>query len=565
MPLPAATSTTRPARLTAKSLLEKATLSSSAQSSLATLIDDRDIPQVVASPTKPGGSVLPPKPRLTAKQLIQKTGQEVQGPQNASDTSPAAFQFAATATTTTSDSLPNNPPKPKLTARQLLGLEKGSVRDVKPVASEEPKRVRFTTDPTQPCAVDKSAIPYEPSITEAKTGGCPFSGMSEDAAETGPDSLAAMFGCPFGGKKREVVKPVPAAKSGSCPVSGMSEDAETGPGSLAAMFGCPYGGKKRESAPAATESKSLQALNSILQDIEVDLKDLVVIDQDSNREVTSRFDSTLRKDDIVDAYQESESDSEEETDSEYDDDSLSEEEEPEEDPQYRRYDDPTPFTLHHTSQLTSTTSNGRLTKARTETNTQIMAKIKMILSDWFREFDLARAVKGVQDLGTNQYNSIILNDLLKESMKRGGAAVARTARLLPELVGVQCVLMSDVQCSLAVTSVTLATLQQFIPSCFKYFGILYGAMTAYNHRCFSIAVLREMLEPVIIKEVKSDALNAPAVLGQMLSTVLMMKGEKVVKLVVKGRDEVVSFWPEGRIDWFGVEDWLEENGLESLI
>ncbi|KAJ3022877.1 UNVERIFIED_CONTAM: hypothetical protein HDU68_008901 [Siphonaria sp. JEL0065] len=204
-------------------------------------------------------------------------------------------------------------------------------------------------------------------------------------------------------------------------------------------------------------------------------------------------------------------------------------------------------------------SSGRLT------NSEIMSRLDSILSQWFREYNPNQFIKSYKAFGSSQYSSIILNNLLNDAMKKGGISVAHTARLLPHAVTEKCFTVVDVKSSLATIASTIWKLEPYMQSCYKYFGILYGAMMVYDEYAFSIKSLHEMLNPLLDYESQQDILRAPSALGHTLETVLLIKGEGGLKELYKRQNfELQYFWPSNK-SRFEIEDWMDESGLECLI
>ncbi|ORY31526.1 hypothetical protein BCR33DRAFT_856893 [Rhizoclosmatium globosum] len=203
-------------------------------------------------------------------------------------------------------------------------------------------------------------------------------------------------------------------------------------------------------------------------------------------------------------------------------------------------------------------------------DSQISLRLDSIYTEWFREFNPAQFQNSLKYIinSTSPQSTVTSEDtitnVLKLAIQKNGIAVAHTARLLPTLITSRLFSGQQVKNSLAQIAENLHVMETRTPSCYKYFGILYGALLTHDEYFFSIRDLHEVLDEVLDRDSEITP-KAPGVLAQVLMTVLLMAGEERLKQIYGTQTfDVTHFWPVAKCR-FELEDWMEENGLECLI
>ncbi|KAI8837974.1 hypothetical protein BJ741DRAFT_602417 [Chytriomyces cf. hyalinus JEL632] len=205
---------------------------------------------------------------------------------------------------------------------------------------------------------------------------------------------------------------------------------------------------------------------------------------------------------------------------------------------------------------------------------KVLPHIQSVLSKWFQEYNVEKFVTALEVLSVDACNAILCKELVEEVMLRNGVAVAHTAKLLPRLVTEGFVSVEEINIRLSEYAIiSLVDSAASYPFLYKYFGILYGTMTANpqdTRGLFSLASLHALLKPVLRADTVLDACDfpkAPVVLAQVLDCVQVLRGEEALMLWLDDQDfDLRTFWPAAeRLSLFALEDWFEENGLDCLL
>ncbi|KAJ3240842.1 hypothetical protein HDU81_002695 [Chytriomyces hyalinus] len=205
---------------------------------------------------------------------------------------------------------------------------------------------------------------------------------------------------------------------------------------------------------------------------------------------------------------------------------------------------------------------------------KVLPHIQSVLSRWFQEYNVDKFLAALEVLSVDACNAILCKELIQEVMLRNGVAVAHTAKLLPRLVAEGCVSVEEINIRLsAYATMELVESAASYPFLYKYFGILYGTMTANpqdKHSLFSLARLHALLKPVLRADMGLDVCDfpkAPVVLAQVLDCVQVLRGDEVLMHWLDEQDfDLRTFWPAAeRLSLFALEDWFEENGFDCLL
>ncbi|KAJ3406359.1 hypothetical protein HDU80_011460 [Chytriomyces hyalinus] len=205
---------------------------------------------------------------------------------------------------------------------------------------------------------------------------------------------------------------------------------------------------------------------------------------------------------------------------------------------------------------------------------KVLPHIQSVLSKWFQEYNVDKFLAALEVLSVDACNAILCKELVEEVMLRNGVAVAHTAKLLPRLVTEGFVSVAEINLRLSEYAIiSLVDSAASYPFLYKYFGILYGTMTANpqdTRGLFSLASLHALLKPVLSADTVLDTCDfpkAPVVLAQVLDCVQVLRGEEVLMQWLDDQDfDLRTFWPAAeRLSLFALEDWFEENGLDCLL
>ncbi|KAJ3264349.1 hypothetical protein HDU77_008781 [Chytriomyces hyalinus] len=205
---------------------------------------------------------------------------------------------------------------------------------------------------------------------------------------------------------------------------------------------------------------------------------------------------------------------------------------------------------------------------------KVLPHIQSVLSKWFQEYNVDKFLTALEVLSVDACNAILCKELVEEVMLRNGVAVAHTAKLLPRLVTEGFVSVAEINLRLSEYAIiSLVDNAASYPFLYKYFGIMYGTMTANpQDTCglFSLASLHALLKPVLSADTVLDVCDfpkAPVVLAQVLDCVQVLRGEEVLMQWLDDQDfDLRTFWPAAeRLSLFALEDWFEENGLDCLL
>ncbi|KAJ3406360.1 hypothetical protein CcCBS67573_g01049 [Chytriomyces confervae] len=190
-----------------------------------------------------------------------------------------------------------------------------------------------------------------------------------------------------------------------------------------------------------------------------------------------------------------------------------------------------------------------------------------VVQTWFTDFEiksLTEKVLASKDDG--EFVDAALTNLLTFSIGKGGGAVARTAKAIPELIWKDCVSVDAVKRSLVSFTKTLSDFGLVFPNVFKYFGIIYGVMMVEFEEHFTLKDLAVMVNTLIHEENAAEELRVLKVVRQVLEAVSVMKGEKyLTELYKRQQFDLKYFWPAGRRVEGELEDWLESNSFDCLL
>ncbi|KAJ3076919.1 hypothetical protein HDU98_011015 [Podochytrium sp. JEL0797] len=219
--------------------------------------------------------------------------------------------------------------------------------------------------------------------------------------------------------------------------------------------------------------------------------------------------------------------------------------------------------------------------AHTET-TQIESRVSAALAHWFTTFDVkalmlefenvAGAYKESYGAGKEFAEGVVFG-IVKESIGSGsGAGVAKSARVVPELIERLYVSEGDVKNSLE-KFIELMTVNDpdepmfavsNLPTVYKYFGIFYGVLLGKSSAPNSVFTL-DHLAHAFSHQIQndSDTMYLLKLVSQVLSVVQLMKGDAGLAEVV-GELDLKAFWPPGTESEV-VKDFLEAISLEFLV
>ncbi|KAJ3022878.1 UNVERIFIED_CONTAM: hypothetical protein HDU68_008902 [Siphonaria sp. JEL0065] len=201
-------------------------------------------------------------------------------------------------------------------------------------------------------------------------------------------------------------------------------------------------------------------------------------------------------------------------------------------------------------------------------------RIKNVLTKWFQTFDQKEILQKFEEFAayTNEESELasksfvegILSALVKESIKRGGGAVARTAKLFPELIKSYSVSAFDVQNCLSAYAKSIKDAAEANPNICKYFGIFYGVLLAENESDFGLPLLANILDDLIQDD--AEHLYMLKIMSQVLGAVQVIKSDShLVGMYQRQKFDLQLFWPSGHQNVENVTDFLENNSLECLL
>ncbi|KAI8615878.1 hypothetical protein BC830DRAFT_1080977 [Chytriomyces sp. MP71] len=204
-------------------------------------------------------------------------------------------------------------------------------------------------------------------------------------------------------------------------------------------------------------------------------------------------------------------------------------------------------------------------------------QMEMILGSWFETYDQAGMITKMSEVPNDEGIVFrLLSSLIKDAILRGGGAVARTAKLLPEIVKAGCISAEDVKerqagnrvvcCPFFLFTKTFAELAIDVPNTFKYFGIFYGVMLVEFEPLFTLKDLADMVEYLVQDDQSAESMSALKVLHQALEAVSIMRSEEyLVQLYKRQAFDLKMFWPVAQRHVDVVEDWLESSSLDALL
>ncbi|KAI8615880.1 hypothetical protein BC830DRAFT_1120413 [Chytriomyces sp. MP71] len=194
-------------------------------------------------------------------------------------------------------------------------------------------------------------------------------------------------------------------------------------------------------------------------------------------------------------------------------------------------------------------------------------KVAVVSSEWFREFNQNQVFKSLHAFQAESYSNSLCHELIDESMTATGVAVAHTAKLLALMSERKFIFPKDIKACLSrYANERFMRITPRAAHVYRYFGILYGAMTTHDPWLFSISSLHKILK----SQIEADGLildfpKAPIVLAQVLECVLVMKGEEALMDLMRWEGfELALFWKRPMCQW-DLEDWFEENGFDCLL
>ncbi|KAI8837973.1 hypothetical protein BJ741DRAFT_707712 [Chytriomyces cf. hyalinus JEL632] len=190
-----------------------------------------------------------------------------------------------------------------------------------------------------------------------------------------------------------------------------------------------------------------------------------------------------------------------------------------------------------------------------------------VVQTWFADFEIKSLTEKVlASKDDDEFIDAALASLLTFSIGKGGGAVARTAKVIPELIWKDCVSVDAVKRSLVSFTKTLSDFGLVFPNVFKYFGIIYGVMMVEFEEHFTLKDLAVMVTTLIHEENAAEELRVLKVVRQVLEAVSVMKGEKyLTELYKRQQFDLKYFWPAGRRVEGELEDWLESNSFDCLL
>ncbi|KAI9347621.1 hypothetical protein BDR26DRAFT_47941 [Obelidium mucronatum] len=192
--------------------------------------------------------------------------------------------------------------------------------------------------------------------------------------------------------------------------------------------------------------------------------------------------------------------------------------------------------------------------------TKVFRKIEHILEEWFLDFDIYDAVIGVKNLGTHLFDKLMVSSFIVNAMQsKRTSAVARTAKLLLELLREGCVSGTDVISCLKEIPAMKEGFDVSTDS-YKQLATFYGVFMAYDEETFSLSGFRDILGPVVIENGHHGKLIAPQLLARVLTLVKILNAKNCRKKEVS---QLLEFWSteERKGGSELVSDWLEENFL----
>ncbi|KAJ3240841.1 hypothetical protein HDU81_002694 [Chytriomyces hyalinus] len=190
-----------------------------------------------------------------------------------------------------------------------------------------------------------------------------------------------------------------------------------------------------------------------------------------------------------------------------------------------------------------------------------------VVQTWFGDFEVKSLTEKVlASKEDDEFIDAALASLLTFSIGKGGGAVARTAKVFPELIWKDCISVDAVKRSLVTFTKTLSDFGLVFPNVFKYFGIIYGVMMVEFEEHFTLKDLAVMVNNLIHEENAAEELRVLKVVRQVLEAVSVMKGEKyLAELYKRQQFDLKYFWPVGRRVEGELEDWLESNSFDVLL
>ncbi|KAJ3204621.1 hypothetical protein HDU82_005717 [Entophlyctis luteolus] len=204
-----------------------------------------------------------------------------------------------------------------------------------------------------------------------------------------------------------------------------------------------------------------------------------------------------------------------------------------------------------------------VTKAESLSKEQAVKKYEGFIEEWFSIFDPNEVIAGYKELGTAEYNSQILLHLLNVVLNKKEDIIVKTSKLLVELSRTGCIVTEDIQKSFTEVGDALSDLSYDIPSVYKYFGLLYGALMAHDGAEYSFELLWRILEQSIDFPMKKPPV--PQVVAAVCSTLLNLKGEEgLVDIYARQQFDLKTFWPTEQRTDEEFSEWKKQHGLACL-
>ncbi|KAJ3390765.1 hypothetical protein HDU84_007010 [Entophlyctis sp. JEL0112] len=191
------------------------------------------------------------------------------------------------------------------------------------------------------------------------------------------------------------------------------------------------------------------------------------------------------------------------------------------------------------------------------------------LDGWFDAFDsvaLVVALGRIGGAGGAVDEEKLVQRLLFGSIVRGGGAVARTAKVMVEILkSRECGLsFGGVMSSFKVFVDKIDETAQNYPATFKYFGIVYGMLLVEFEYEFSLAALAKLLRNTIVEDEAS--MSALKILRQVLGVAQSILGDGgLLALYVRQGVTLETFWAPRDRSLENVKDFLEASSLEFLV
>ncbi|KAI9332102.1 hypothetical protein BDR26DRAFT_921875 [Obelidium mucronatum] len=205
-----------------------------------------------------------------------------------------------------------------------------------------------------------------------------------------------------------------------------------------------------------------------------------------------------------------------------------------------------------------------------QTTHVVTERINAVSSNWFQSFNHAVIMQKIEEYAADgestrqEFVDGLLFMLIEEAIKRGGAAVARTAKLFPELIKAYSVSASDVQACLEKITPIIQKTAAATPNVCKYFGIIYGVLLTECESDFGLLFLAKILSALIQDD--AENLHMLKIMSQVLGAVQVIKSDSyLVDMYQRQKVDLQYFWPAGHQSVENVNDFLENNSLDCLL